>query len=305
MNRKLWYTDYTATNMRNLIAFFAKYHHWFLFAVLEIICCVLLFRYNSYQGSVFFSSANAVAGKVYEWDSSVEHYFSLTKTNRQLTERNLYLEQKVRMMSEYIASTEKKDSNRLQRNQMRLLSEYRLIPAKVITNSTNGSNNLMTLDKGTADGVRPDMGVACGNGVVGVVYMASSHYSVVIPVLNSRSNISVTIRKRGYFGYLHWDGGAKDLAYVDDIPRHARFRLGDIVETSGYSSIFPPGVIVGQILHVYNSKDGLSYRAQIKLTTDFSNLRDVCVIDNSAIEERIEVMRAAQDSLKSKDNLRK
>lgn len=291
--------------MRNLIAFFAKYHHWFLFAVLEIICCVLLFRYNSYQGSVFFSSANAVAGKVYEWDSSVEHYFSLTKTNRQLTERNLYLEQKVRMMSEYIASTEKKDSNRLQRNQMRLLSEYRLIPAKVITNSTNGSNNLMTLDKGTADGVRPDMGVACGNGVVGVVYMASSHYSVVIPVLNSRSNISVTIRKRGYFGYLHWDGGAKDLAYVDDIPRHARFRLGDIVETSGYSSIFPPGVIVGQILHVYNSKDGLSYRAQIKLTTDFSNLRDVCVIDNSAIEERIEVMRAAQDSLKSKDNLRK
>lgn len=291
--------------MRNLIAFFAKYHHWFLFALLEIICAVLLFRYNSYQGSVFFSSANAVAGKVYEWNSAVEHYFSLTKTNRQLTERNLYLEQKVKMMSNYIASADKKEPNRLQRSQMQLMSAYRLIPAKVITNSTNSNNNLMTLDKGTDDGVRPDMGVACGNGVVGVVYMASRHYSVVIPVLNPKSNISVTIRKRGYFGYLQWNGGAKDLAYVNDIPRHAKFRLGDIVETSGYSSIFPPGIIVGQILHVYNSKDGLSYRAQIKLTTDFSNLRDVCIIDNSAIEERIEVMRAAQDSLKSKDNLKK
>jgi len=291
--------------MRNLIAFFAKYHHWLLFVFLETVCAVLLFRYNSYQGSVFFSSANAVAGKVYEWDSAVEHYFSLTKTNRLLTERNLYLEQKVKAMSEYMSHAAKKDSNRLQRSQMRLLSEYKLIPAKVITNSVSGSNNLITLDKGTDDGVRPDMGVACGNGVVGVVYMASRHYSVVIPVLNPKSNISVVIRKRGYFGYLHWNGGAKDLAYVDDIPRHARFSLGDIVETSGFSSIFPPGIIVGQILHVYNSKDGLSYRAQIKLTTDFSCLRDVCVIDNSAIEERIEVMRAAQDSLKPKNNSRK
>ena len=291
--------------MRNLIAFFTKYYHWFLFAGLEIFCAVLLFRFNSYQGSVFFSSANAVAGKVYEWNSAVEHYFSLTKTNRQLTERNLYLEQRVKMMSEYINSSVKKDSNRLQRNQMALLKTYKLIPARVITNSTSSINNLITIDKGSDDGVHADMGVACGNGVVGVVYRASRHYAVVIPVLNAKSNISVSIRKRGYFGYLHWNGGAKDLAYVDDIPRHAKFRLGDLVETSGYSSIFPPGIIVGQILHVYNSKDGLSYRVQIKLTTDFANLRDVCVIDNSIIEERLDLMRAARDSLKTKDNIRK
>lgn len=132
--------------------------------------------------------------------------------------------------------------------------------------------------------------------------MVSEHYSVVIPLLNSKSNLSVTIRKRGYYGYLHWSGGASDLAYVDDIPRHAKFRLGDLVETSGYSSIFPPGIIVGQILHVYNSSDGLSYRMQVKLTTNFGNLRDVCVIDNTAMTERIELMRAAEDSLKLKQN---
>lgn len=146
------------------------------------------------------------------------------------------------------------------------------------------------------------MGVACGNGVVGVVYMVSEHYAIVIPLLNSKSNVSVTIRKRGYYGYLHWTGGASDLAYVDDIPRHAHFRLGDLVETSGYSSIFPPGIIVGQILHVYNSSDGLSYRVQVRLTTDFGNLRDVCVIDNSAMKERIELLQSAEDSLKLKQN---
>lgn len=287
--------------MRNLLEFLAKYNHWFVFVALEVVCLVLLFRYNSYQGSVWFSSANVVAGKVYELDAAVKNYFSLTKINEQLNRRNLYLEQQIRRLSEHV-KTSTGDSTWVERTQAEVLKDYKLIPAKVITNSLDKRDNFITIDKGLADGVRKDMGVACGNGVVGVVYMASAHYAVVIPVLNSKSNVSVTIRKRGYYGYLHWTGGAADLAYVDDVPRHARFALGDLVETSGYSSIFPPGIIVGQILHVYNSSDGLSYRIQVKLTTDFGNLRDVCVIDNTAMEERIELLRSAQDSLKLKQN---
>lgn len=287
--------------MRNLIEFITKYNHWFVFVILEAASFVLLFKFNCYQGSVFFSTANAVAGKVYEWDAAVKTFFSLTEINRQLSTRNLYLEQTVRALAEQ-THKETGDPSRLQRTQMQVLNEFKLIPAKVITNSVDKKDNFITLDKGAADGVRKDMGVACGNGVVGVVYMVSDHYSVVIPLLNSKSNLSVTIRKRGYYGYLRWTGGAADLAYVDDIPRHAKFRLGDLVETSGYSSIFPPGIIVGQILHVYNSSNGLSYRMQVKLTTDFGNLRDVCVIDNTAMKERIELMRAAEDSLKLKQN---
>lgn len=287
--------------MRNLLDFLAKYNHWFVFVALEIVCVVLLFRYNSYQGSVWFSSANVVAGKVYEFDAAVKNYFSLTKVNEQLNVRNLYLEQQVRLLSEQARSATG-DSTWVEKTHAEVLKDYKLIPAKVIANSLDKRDNFITIDKGLADGVRKDMGVACGNGVVGVVYMVSAHYAVVIPLLNSKSNVSVTIRKRGYYGYLHWTGGAADLAYVDDVPRHARFALGDLVETSGYSSIFPPGIIVGQILHVYNSRDGLSYRIQVKLTTDFGNLRDVCVIDNTAMEERIDLLRSAQDSLKLKQN---
>ena len=287
--------------MRNLIDFITRYNHWFVFVILEVVSFVLLFKFNSYQGSVWFTSANAVAGKVYEADAAVKNFFSLTKINQQLNVRNLYLEQTVRKLSEQVHA-ETGDSSWLRRTQAQVLDQYKLIPAKVITNSIDKRDNFITIDKGRADGVMPDMGVACGTGIVGVVYMVSEHYAVVIPVLNSKSNISVTIRKRGYFGYLHWTGGASDLAYVDDIPRHAHFRLGDLVETSGYSAMFPPGIIAGQILHVYNSRDGLSYRVQVRLTTDFSNLRDVCVIDNTAMKERIDLMRSAQDSLKLKQN---
>ncbi len=93
------------------------------------------------------------------------------------------------------------------------------------------------------------------------------------------------------------------IAYVEEIPRHARFRLYDRVVTSGYSSIFPPGIMIGKILHVYNSKDGISYSLMVELSTDFSNLRDVCIIDDSMMKERIELMRNAQDLMKPKDNL--
>lgn len=287
--------------MRNLIEFIKKYNHWFVFVLLEVVSFVLLFKFNSYQGSVWFSSANAVAGKVYEVDAAVKNYFSLTKINEQLNQRNLYLEQTVRRLQDKIERLEPhEDSSWLALTQAEVLKDYKLIPAKVITNSVDKRDNFITIDKGRADGVRKDMGVACGNGVVGVVYMVSEHYAVVIPLLNSKSNVSVTIRKRGYYGYLHWTGGAADLAYVDDIPRHAHFRLGDFVETSGYSSIFPPGIIAGQVLHVYNSADGLSYRVQVRLTTDFGNLRDVCVIDNTGMEERIDLLRSAEDSLRLK-----
>ena len=287
--------------MRNLIEFIKKYNHWFVFVLLEVVSFVLLFKFNSYQGSVWFSSANAVAGKVYEVDAAVKNYFSLTKINEQLNQRNLYLEQTVRRLQDKIERLEpQEDSSWLALTQAEVLKDYKLIPAKVITNSVDKRDNFITIDKGRADGVRKDMGVACGNGVVGVVYMVSEHYAVIIPLLNSKSNVSVTIRKRGYYGYLHWTGGAADLAYVDDIPRHAHFRLGDFVETSGYSSIFPPGIIAGQVLHVYNSADGLSYRVQVRLTTDFGNLRDVCVIDNTGMEERIDLLRSAEDSLRLK-----
>ena len=268
--------------------------------MLEVVSLVMLFRFNSYQGSVWFSTANVVAGKFYEGYSEVESFFSLTKLNEQLTQRNMYLEKQVSEMSEQLTDLTH-DSTYLHRSQLQLLDEYKLIPAKVVTNSLNKRNNLMTLDKGRADGVREDMGVACGNGVVGIVYMVSDHYSVVIPVINTQSNISVTIQRRGYFGHVQWTGGASDLAYVDDIPRHAKFRLGDNIVTSGYSSIFPAGIMVGKVLHVYNSTDGLSYRIQMKLSTDFSRLRDVCIIDDTKMQERMQLMRSAKDSLKVKE----
>lgn len=143
----------------------------------------------------------------------------------------------------------------------------------------------MTLDKGSADGVREEMGVVSGTGVVGIIYQTSPHYSLVLPVLNSNSSISCRLRGTDFFGSLTWKGGNPLDAYLDGIPLHARFHLGDIVETSGYSSVFPPGIFVGKVSEVYSSQDGTSYDLKVRLSVDLANLRDVTIIGNPAKQE--------------------
>lgn len=278
--------------MQALLAFFTRYFHWVVFLVLEAVSGVMLFRYNSYQGSVWLSSANAVAGKVYDWSSSVSHFFTLTRVNEELTERNIFLERRVQqLMSEGHPTSQLSP----------LTSQFKLIPAKVVANTIDKADNLMTINRGEADGVGPNMGVVCGNGLVGVVYMVSSHYAIVMPVLNSQSRISCSIRGRDYFGYLRWDGGDPLYAYVEDIPRHAKFRKGEWVETSGFSYIFPAGISVGRIVGIYNSADGLSYRLKVHLSTDFACLRDVSVIDDPGMAERMMLNQAAEDSLRTEN----
>ena len=284
--------------MHNLLEFLTRHYHWLIFVVLEAVSLTLLFSYNGYQGSVWFSSANAVAGQVYSWSSALESFFKLSKVNEDLTIRNYHLERQVAQLRRlYQEATQEKDPQELRG--LDSLSRYQLIPAKVVSSELGKMDNLMTIDKGKADGVEDGMGVACGRGVVGVTYLVSDHYAVVIPVLNAHlSRISCAIRGYGYFGVLRWYGQDAGYAYVEDIPRHARFKRGDWVETNGYSSIFPPGDQVGQIVEVYNSRDGLSYKLKVRLTTDFGNLRDVVVISDRSIAARMRLMQAARDSLK-------
>lgn len=284
--------------MHNLLEFLQRHYNWLLFVVLEVISFVLLFQYNSYQGSVWFSSANVAVGKIYSWDSAVRSYFKLKDNNQSLTTRNFYLERQVSQLRRLYA--EKTDTmSQRERQGMAFLSGYEIIPAKVVSNELGQEDNLMTIDRGKTDGVKAGMGVACGNGVVGVTYLVSDHYSVIIPVLNKHSSrISCAIRGQGYFGVLRWYGGDARYAYVEDIPRHAHFKRGDWVETNGYSSIFPPGVLIGRVEKAFNSEDGLSYRLKVRLSTNFGNLRDVVVISDESIAERIKLILSAKDSLK-------
>lgn len=282
--------------MQNLVAFLTKNFHWLLFLLLEIISGILLFRYNSFQGSVWVSSANNVTGKVYEWRSGVEQFFNLKNRAQELALRNYRLENELHQARQMLYE-QNNDTIAIDSALQEVFDHVQMLPARVVSNTLNKPDNLMTIDCGSADGVSEDMGVVCGMGLVGVIYMTGNHYSIVLPLLNTHSRISCSIRGSGYFGYLLWEGGDPTTAYLEDIPRHAQIEEGQWVETSGYSSIFPPGITVGQVIGVGNSTDGLSYRLKIRLSTDFGCLRDVGVIASRDYAERNSLLTAARDSL--------
>lgn len=274
--------------MRNLLNFLLKYNHWFLFILLEVISFVLLFRFNHYQHSVYFSSANAVAGKVYEVSGGITSYFHLKSVNEDLLDRIMELEQQNHNLEDALGR-HLSDSTEL--NTIRNLpnTDYQVFKARVINNSLNLVDNYITLNRGSKDGIRPEMGVVDGNGVVGIVYDTSSHYSRVISVLNSKSSISCKIVGSEYFGYLKWEYGDSRYAYLKDLPRHAEFNLGDTVVTSGYSTVFPEGIMIGTVDDMADLNDGLSYLLKVKLATDFGKVSEVRVIARTGQHEQKEL----------------
>ena len=270
--------------MKNLLLFLQKYYYWFVFLILEIAGLTLLFQYNSYQGGVYFTSANAVGGYLYEVQSRITSYFSLRQINEELTAKNVELSLEVAELRKELLS--KSDSSYQAPSVTTLLASYPTQQADVVNATLNRTNNFLTINKGETDGIGPEMGVVGGSGLVGVVFKTTAHYSLVMPVVNTHSNISCRIRGRGYFGYLRWDGQDSRYAQLEDVPRHASFKKGDLVETSGLSEMFPEGIFVGRIEAIYNSPDGLSYQLKVKLATDFGRLRDVHVIQYQPDQER-------------------
>ena len=271
--------------MRHLLNFLIKYNYWFLFVLLEVTSFVLLFRYGRYQQSVFFTSANVVAGRVYQVSGTVRSYFNLRSANRDLLARNVLLEHKLAALQKALRE-EVSDSVRYASLDSVSTRLFYTFPASIIKNSLNRADNYITLDKGAASGIRPEMGVVSENGVVGIVYRTSSRFSLVISLLNSKSSISCKIAGSDYFGYLKWEGGDARYAYLKDLPRHAEFHKGDTIVTSGYSTVFPEGVMVGTIEDINDSRDGLSYFLKIKLATDFGKVSNVRVLYRSGQEEQ-------------------
>ena len=284
--------------MNNLLLFLQKYYYWFVFLILEIVSLGLLFQYNNYQGSVYFTSANVMSGYIHEVQSRIASYFSLQQVNEDLTQQNVRLAMELSDLRERLIMPE--DSTNYAPSVKSTLAEYPPLPAVVVNVTLNRKNNFLTINKGEADGVKPEMGVLGGNGLVGVVYKTTAHYSLVMPLINTSSNISCRIRNRGYFGYLRWNAEDSRYAMLEDVPRHATFKKGDLVETSGFSEMFPQGVFVGRIDEIYDSPDGLSYQLKVRLAVNFGHLRDVLILQHRPSEE-LEILQEEVDNANVKE----
>ncbi len=287
-------------DVNNIFQFLYKHLHWVVFIALEIICFVLLFSYNNFQGSVYLSTANEVASRLLSGKDKVTTYFGLAEKNRVLVEQNAQLLQRIAELEMFKTQHHLDSLSEVETVKRVYRAGYHVSPAKIIDKSVNKMDNYLTLDRGTADGVAPDMGVMGVDGVIGVVYKCTEHYSLVMPLLNSNSSISCKLLGSNDFGYLQWHGDDPRYAMLHDLPRYSVVELGDTIVTSGNSSFFPEGVMVGTVEEAYPSTDGLYMRLKVQLSTQFTNLEHVFVMQKMDADELEELQRLLNPKKKKK-----
>jgi rod shape-determining protein MreC len=266
--------------MRNLAAFLVKNYYLFLFLFLEFIAVSLLISNNNYQRAGFINSSNVVAGSIYETWSGVTDYLALKHANQVLADENASLRNQLRnSQADYTVKT-------VPVSDSVFMQKYTYIPARVVNNSTNRRNNYITLNRGAKQGVRHNMGVICGEGVVGIVQEVSDNFCTVRSVLHQNVNVPAMIRKYGENSIVNWDGEDNTIGKMDRVPSQLKIVKGDTVITSTYSSIFPAGIMVGTVEEVIHQQGITFNNLRVRFSTPFSKLSYVYVVNNLLQQEQ-------------------
>lgn len=269
--------------MRELLDFLVKNSKWFVFIIFVVISCMLLFSSNPYQHHVYLTSANAVSSGIYSVTNKFSSYFHLKEINDGLNERNAILQARVLDLEHQLQAVQ----DRINSDTVIITetSQYEFVVAHVINNSISHSFNYITINKGAADGIRPEMGVIDQNGVVGSVNVVGEHSARVISVLNPNFHVSCKIKGSEHFGSLSWDGKDPSVAILEDLPQHSQVKAGDTIVTTGFSSVFPPDMNVGYVMPPEKGKKLLFNNLKVRLATDFTTLGTVQVVVNSLLTE--------------------
>lgn len=256
---------------------------------------MLIYRNSAYQRNIMFSSANVITGHIASVSGYVNSYLNLREINKELLERNGQLE---------LEMIELQDQLEMMRADTVLFAgfapdsteqfPYSFILADVVNNSVSHLSNYITINKGRKDGIAPDMGVVSEKGVVGIVSTVSDHFSVIIPLLNPKFRLSSKVLGSSYFGSLSWNGRNSRFANLDELPRHVEFKKGDTIVTSGYSAVFPPGIVVGKVSDFKKQHDDNFYTLEVELATDFASLNNVRVIRNYHQAEQLSTEQEAK-----------
>lgn len=261
--------------MRNLLNFLIRHSTWFVFTFYVLISCILLLGGDNYHKYVYLTSAGQVSGTVYSAGNAVTGYFNLRSINESLQASNAKLENDVLNLQNQLANYESLLSDSLYQDDKK---RFDYVLATVINNNTRHPRNYFTINKGANAGIRPGMGVVDHNGIVGIVNVVGPNTSRVISVINQTQRFSVRIKNTNYVGSLTWKGNDPNTAYVEEIPRHAKYRTGDTIVTSGFSTTFPDGLPAGVIIGRSNATDDNYYTFKVRLTSDFKALSTVRVI---------------------------
>jgi rod shape-determining protein MreC len=278
--------------MRNILVFIVRYHFLLLFVLLEIFAITLLVNSTYYQSSAILKAGSRVTGRFYTSISNATDYLKLRTTNEQLAQENAMLRQMKGV------SFLKNDTSSFWVNDTLHKQQYQYIVSKVVLNTVGKRNNYIMLDKGSRSGIKKDMAVITSNGIVGTVVNVSENFSWVMSLLNKHTRISGRITKNNQMGTVVWNGVDHMYGTLTDIPAHVKIAKGDTIVSSGYSYIFPAGIMMGTISDFRVEQGDHFYIIPFKFSVDFNALQYVYVVKNLMKDEQ-EALEKSTEGIKN------
>ena len=251
------------------------------FILMEVAALALLHGTSALQNIWINRASHRVMALLWGSGETLRSHFRLERLNEELQAENARLQER-------LLAYERQEAGQaeLERAGTPPKSTYRYIPATVVKMSRNRTRNYIILDKGSEDGIRPQSAIISNRGVVGIVEAVDRHYSYGLTLMNPDMSVGARIGGTDVVAPLSWDGIHSDGAVVRNIPPHYAIEPGDTVRTSGYSTIFPPGIPIGTTGQT-RLVDGSTRQVDVTLFQDFATVRYVTVVDNL---ERAEIM---------------
>jgi rod shape-determining protein MreC len=271
--------------MRNLLNFLARYNNLIIFLLLEGVAIYLVVTGNEYQNVRILKNVRVLTAGIENKIANTRAYLNLHDINTKIAQENVTLRNQMDRMNQ------KEDRLFFSVSDSIHGQNYFYTSAEIVNNSTNRQKNFFTLNKGKKQGVDIDMAVSSPDGVAGIIVSSSENFSVAMSVLNLDFKLSARMKSNGYFGSLSWDGRDYRYAILNEVPQHVIINEGDTVSTTGYSAIFPEGIMVG-VVSDFEKTGGDFYKIRVLLATDFKKINYVKIIGSLKRNEQIELEKS-------------
>lgn len=282
--------------MRNIFLFIRRYFNFIVLLILQVFSIYLIVHYNTFHNAVFSGVMNEVTGKVNTQYNKIDYYFQLKKTNQLLVKDNERLRNQLKQNFESPDTTIKIVLDSIPYDTLGNRRKWMYFSAKVVSNSVVAQNNFIVLGRGTGQQLKKDEGVVdSNNGVVGIITDVSESFAVVMSLLHKDSKISAKLKNGGDAGQVIWDGKEPNRLSLTDIRKSAKVAKGDTVYTSGFTTTFPYGLMIGTIDEIVPDKSTNNYLIKLKSTANFYNLQYVYAIENYQKEEITRLLKNANN----------
>ncbi len=204
--------------------------------------------------------------------TAIEDLTADASTLSGLREQNGQLRGLVGQLEEY-----RQEAQRLQ-GLLDIKDQYALtsVAARVVGRSSDSWNDVVTLDKGTADGISAGLPVMSGTGLVGQVISATPHTCDVRLLTDQQSGIAVLVQSSRAEGIVR--GSLEGLLYLEDLQSTAEVKAGDVIVTSGLGGSFFRGIIVGEVVSVEQQAGDTSPVIVVSPNADASSFEEVLVV---------------------------